>query len=195
MYFLYTISNIFVVSYILYKIIYVCIRPNTNLKLINEKNHNQNIKLICTKFYDNNNIFIKKIDHNIIIKKNESKNIDLSYYLFYYNFCVIQFNHNDKIYNWISENNSNSNNNQIISFPFYKETEYKTYVYTNKIKKIFIDNKQQTNLHILIEPFLGPNYNFYSELNYSINLRQILNYFNIEYNNYTTMKLCDNVLM
>ena len=189
MYFLYTLSNIFVISYVLYKIYDICTKPNKNLKLINQEN--KNIKLICTKFYNNDNGFIQKIDHNVIIQDNECKKIDLSYYLFPYKFVVIHYYYNDKIYNWIHENNNNSDN-QIISFPFYKETQYKTYVYTNKIKNILIDNKQRDYMHILIEPFLGPNYNFYSELNYSIYLRQLLDYFNIEYNDSTTMTLCDN---
>ena len=188
MYFLYFLSNIFVLSVISYNIIYYCTRPNKNLKLINEnENENECIKLICMKFYNSNNDLIKQIDNNLLLNIDDSKTIDLSYYIFNYNYIVFHYYYKNKYYKWINSHNSN----QIINFPFYKSFNYKTFVYINKITKVVLDDKILDDMNILIEPFLGPNYNFYVELEYALYPNQILDYFKINYNNNSIMTLCD----
>lgn len=187
MYFLFILSNIFVVSTVIYTIIDICTRPSKKLKLIDE-NENTKINLICMKFYDAQNMLIQKIENNIIVDVNDSKNIDLSYYLFDYKYIVFYYIYKEKYYKWINVNNEN----KIVTFPFYKSKQYKKYVYINKISKVFLDNILLDDMSILIEPFLGPNYNFYMELDYELFPHQILDYFKIKYNDNSVITLCDN---
>ena len=196
MYFLYILSNVLVVSTVIYKIFDICTRPNKKLKLIDEsENENVKIKLICMKFYNENNKLIQKIENDIFVDINDSKKIDLSYYLFDYKHIVFYYYYKEKYYKWINKNdnkNNNKNDNKIVTFPFYNAQQYKKYVYTNKITQIYLDNTKLDDMSILIEPFLGPNYNFYIELDYSLYPYQILEYFNILYTTNSVMSLCDN---
>lgn len=142
-------------------------------------------------FYDINNKLIMILPKNKNILKfnllnNESKIFDFSFHLFNYDYIIINFIYNNNIYKWLGKNNIEK-----IKFPIYNKEDLKNYVYINKIGKVIIDDKNLDDLKNCINEFLGPNYNFYKELDYTITPKQILNYLNIQYKSDSILHLYD----
>lgn len=155
-----------------------CLKINRNLKFdnLNDIDKESNVILCDIQFYDNNNHMVKKIISNNVTKIDNFKKLDFSFYLFDYEYYIITYKYKT-IYKWISQDNDIKN--QYIMFPFYDKEKYKKYIFKNTLNKIYIDDKI---LNINIEAFMGPNYNFYNDLNYKITAKQICDYFNVAYN-------------
>lgn len=189
MYSLLIFINFLIFGYISYKIFKYYLKPNPNLFLENKNDHL--ITLNNINFYDKNHKLIKRVPQNpqkinLEININSFKQLDFSFYTIAYEYFIIYYIYNNKLYKWIERDN-----NTKLTFPFYKKEEYQNFVFINKITKIYLDNKLIRDLDKNIIPFLGPNYNFYNDLNYKITAKQILNYFNIEYNENSIFELQD----
>lgn len=142
-------------------------------------------------FYDKNNKLIMILPKNknslkFNLLNNESKIFDFSFHLINYDYIIINFIYKNKNYKFLEKNNIEK-----IKFPIYDKDHLKNYVYTNKINKVIIDDQNLDNFKIYLNEFLGPNYNFYKELDYTITPKQILNYLNIQYNPDSILHLYD----
>lgn len=94
-----------------------------------------------------------------------------------YDFIIVNYKYNNKSYKFYTTNNN-------IKFPFYSEDQIINYVYINQITKAMLeiyynndnDKKETTHINILnyILPYLGPNYNFYEDLDVKIYLNDII---------------------
>ena len=191
MYLLYIAS----IGYIIFKILR-CVYPfrtNTNLnKLDSKKNYSFLIKDIefntCGEIINltrYNNYYFKQL--NIELNVN-----------FLYNYYVVNYIYNDTKYKYFSENN-------FLTFPIYSEEQIKNYVYINKISKAIllinnpvnndnitddIDYIEEHDILNIILPYLGPNYNFYKDLNIKLSIKDILKHeFIKEKDNYMLQKL------
>ena len=196
MYILYSVC-IGLTSIILYKYISSIfkrrIRGNKrNIKKFDYVNDNYFFYLTNIEFYRKKTL-IKTIDYNkeIKIQKNFELNIDEIF-----DYMIISYKYNNISYKFYS-------NNSFLTFPLYLKSEIKNYAYINKLSEAILEinteiEKKNINILSLILPFLGPNYNFYEDLNIKIILNDIINYFllkektkvNIDINNYT-LKLYD----
>lgn len=164
--------------------------PNKNLTL-EFQNDDKKIILNNMNFYDKNHNLLLRIPKNpnknkIVLNENESKNLNFSFYSINYEYIIIYYIYNNNIYKYRISNNLTN-----IKFPFYTNDQYKKYVYINKIKKVTLDNIVLNDYEKHIIPFLGPNYNFYDELNYFISPKNILDYFNIKYKDSSIFNLYD----
>jgi len=140
--------------------------------------------------YKNNYVFIlKSIEFFSQDKKIETKNYNKNYFNqfnfeinvdYICDYYVINYIYNNTNYKY----NSN-NNNDLLCFPLYKADEIKNYVYINKISKALLiiydkdkDKNENEEYDILDEivQFVGPNYNFYKDLDIKFNIDRFLKY-------------------
>ncbi len=85
------------------------------------------------------------------------------------------------------QNNENNENN--IKFPIYSPGQIKNYVYINKIitALLIIEEKnseifEEINILNSILPFLGPNYNFYKDLDIKLDFYLVIKHILLQYN-------------
>lgn len=160
------------ISFIIYTL-YNCYPYTKNKKLINKKlDDNKNYLFIiknieffkdgkCIEFTNYNNYYFKQ------------KNIELNVN-FLYDFYIVNYIYDNIEYKYYSENSS-------FKFPIYTNEQIKNYVYINKITRAMLLIKETNNtkdidiLSFLI-PFVGPNYNFYNDLEIKLNLDKILKF-------------------
>ena len=176
MYVLY-ISTLSFILYALYNCFSKKNRKNVTVKkLDSEKNYLFLIKNI--EYYKNGKCIEYKIYNNYYFRQN---NIELNVN-FLYDFFVVNYTYDNTDYKYYSENS-------FLKFPMYSSEQIRNYVYINKISsaKLFITETDKneissTNeidvLHMLI-PFVGPNYNFYKDLevfDIKFNVDKILTY-------------------
>lgn len=174
MFFLYGFSFIYIIIYCFIKY-----KNNTNRdKFIKFDNDDDNCywDLLNIEIYDNNYNFIETKEINkynckeqevIDIKKIFSDNILLDHdHLFY----VINYLYNDIKYKLLIKNSS-------FLFPLYKKSEIKNYIFVNEIVKIIINNN--LSYTEILKKFLGPNYNFYCDLDLNPYISDLLKINNI----------------
>ena len=152
-------------SFILFTL-YNCFsnKKNKNItvkKLDDKKNYSfiiRNIEFFkdskCVEFTNYNNYYFKK--NNIELNVN-----------FLYDFFVVNYIYDNTEYKYYSENS-------FLTFPMYSSEQIKNYVYINKISsaKLLIITTDKNEITITDEidilpmliPFVGPNYNFYKDL-------------------------------
>ena len=151
--------------------------------------------------YKNNYVFIlKSIEFFTKDKKIETKNYNKNYFNqfnfelnvdYMCDYYVVNYIYNNTKYKYYSSNNN------LLSFPFYKAEEIKNYVYINKISKalliIYDKNKENKENEEKIEneneeydildeivKFVGPNYNFYKDLDIKFNIDSFLKYIYVD---------------
>ena len=154
-------------------------------------------------FKDNNKIEVIEYNKNYF---NQFKfELDIDFVCDYY---VINYIYNNIEYKYYS-------NNDLLTFPIYKSGEIKNFVYINKITNAVLiinnnnNNKENEILHdeeefdILNDllKFVGPNYNFYKDLDIKFNIDIFLKYIYVDnpilkkldfINKNYYIKLCDN---
>ena len=165
-------------------------KRNNNItvkKLDDKKNYSfiiRNIEFFkngkCVEFTNYNNYYFKQ--NNIELNVN-----------FLYDFFVVNYIYDNTEYKYYSENS-------FLTFPMYSSEQIKNYVYINKISsaKLLITetdkNEKSDKIGItdeidilpLIIPFVGPNYNFYKDLEVlgiTLNVDKILTYFKFKNEN------------
>ena len=158
-------------------------KRNNNItvkKLDDKKNYSfiiRNIEFFkngkCVEFTNYNNYYFKQ--NNIELNVN-----------FLYDFFIVNYIYDNTEYKYYSENS-------FLTFPMYSSEQIKNYVYINKISsaKLLITetdkNEKSDKIGItdeidilpLIIPFVGPNYNFYKDLEVlgiTLNVDKILTY-------------------
>ena len=179
MYFIY-ISTL---SFILFSL-YNCFSNKKNKSIpicqYNQQNYSFLIKNIDF-FYNDKCIECKNYNNYYCIQKNIELDVNNVY-----DFFVVTYIYNNTEYKYYSEN-------KFLTFPMYSNDEIKNYVYINKINtaKLLItvtdENKINTIDEIDISPmlieFLGPNYNFYKDLEsigIKLDIDKILTYLKIK---------------
>lgn len=104
--------------------------------------------------------------------------------IYNFKFYIINYFYNGDKYKYYSNSND-------FKFPIYTQEEIKNYVYLNKITKAeivlnLLDKHKSYNKIIdildLLLPFVGPNYNFYCDLDIKLNYVDIIKYFKIHHN-------------
>ena len=92
-----------------------------------------------------------------------------------FDYYVVNYIYNNIEYKYYSNNN-------ILKFPIYKEEQIKNYVYINRITKAILVINENIEYDILAQilPFLGPNYNFYKDLDIKLSIKSILKYIYIK---------------
>tara|TARA_B100001093_G_scaffold520302_1_gene614462 strand:+ start:2958 stop:3581 length:624 start_codon:yes stop_codon:yes gene_type:complete len=164
MYIFYICSSIFVIY---------CFSYCFSKKKINKFDYKEDkiFELKNILFYKNNKLIKNKIYNKIY---ENSKNLEFN--LLSYDYFIVEYNVNNKPYKYIS-------NSQSIIFPFYQNNSIsiKNYVYINNIvnaKLIISKNSkfEEFNIEKYLITFVGPNYNFYSDLNFKIKTDLIVNY-------------------
>ena len=145
-------------------------------KLDDKKNYSfiiRNIEFFkgdkCVEFTNYNNYYLKQ--NNIELNVN-----------FLYDFFVVNYIYDNTEYKYYSENS-------FLTFPMYSIEQIKNYVYINKISsaKLLINETDKNEISVTEEidilpmliQFVGPNYNFYKDLEVlgnKLNLDKILIY-------------------
>lgn len=94
-----------------------------------------------------------------------------------YDYYIINYVFNDTEYKYLR----NDKDMDTILFPMYNSEQLKNYVYINKISKALLilseeDSEIFEEINILehLLPFLGPNYNFYSDLENKLDIKFVL---------------------
>jgi hypothetical protein len=147
---------------------------NENENDNDNENKNENDKYIeetyITKHYSKT-IYNNNVDIQNLIKQSKC------------DFYIINYEYNDKSYKYLDANS-------IVKFPIYTEEEINNYIYINEIKSVVLVNNQvkenekeekkengeeTIELTEEIKEFLGPNYNFYKDLDIKIQFKE-LNY-------------------
>ena len=154
-------------------------KKNKNItvkKLDDKKNYSfiiRNIEFIkdgkCVEFTNYNNYYFKQ--NNIELNVN-----------FLYDFFVVNYIYDNTEYKYYSDNS-------FLTFPMYSSEQIKNYVYINKITsaKLLITETDKNEISVTEEidilpmliQFVGPNYNFYKDLEVlgnKLNLDKILTY-------------------
>lgn len=162
----------------LFYVIYTCIFSNfftiKNVKTFDYKSEEYDFIIDNIKFYKNDKC-IKTKEFGITHKSNLShvqKNVELNVD-FIYDFFVVDYYYNSNNYKFLSDNS-------FLTFPIYSKEQIKTYVYTNKIKLAVIkkDDSNDINPDITdeINKFVGPNYNFYKDIDYKFKSEYLISY-------------------
>ena len=106
-----------------------------------------------------------------------------------YKFCIIDYELNNEEFKFLFYH-SNKHDENYISFPFYNLDEINNYVFINKIVKIVIASKKEEeeeydeNFENFVLKFLGPNYNFYNDLDYFIDIQDLIKIYYFKNCNY-----------
>lgn len=160
------------ISFILYTL-YNCFPYTKNKKLINKKlDDNKNYLFIIKNIeFFKDGKYIEFTNYNNYYFKQQNIELNVN---FLYDFYIVNYIYDNIEYKYYSENSS-------LTFPIYTNEQIKNYVYINKITRAMLLIKQTNNtedidiLSFLI-PFVGPNYNFYNDLEIKLNLDKILKY-------------------
>lgn len=146
-----------------------------NKKKVNKFDHKEKFSFMIReiKFYKDNK-YVDKIEYNNN-NNNKEKTIELNVN-FLYDYYIVNYEYNNKLFKYYSNNN-------FLTIPIYTEDKIKNYVYINNIKEAHLNIKNEVNLQYDIKkdllPFLGPNYNFYKDLDIKLNTYEILQYISI----------------
>ena len=156
-------------SFILFTL-YNCFLNKTNKNLTSKKfDHKNNYVFIIKNiefFKNGNSVGLTNYDNYYFRQNNIELNVN-----FLYDFFIVNYIYNNTKYKYYS-------NNSFLTFPMFSSEQIKNYVYINKISsaKLLITetNKNEKSNKIgitdeidilsLIIPFVGPNYNFYKDL-------------------------------
>jgi len=131
-----------------------------NIKDIKKFDEKDNYEFILKNIeYFKDNKFITSINYNESFRYQRTIEID---FRFKYDYLIVNYIYNNKRYKYYYNNN-------LLKFPMYSKDDIKNYVYINKIKNAFLhitndENKVTVDITEYIIPFLGPNYNFYSDI-------------------------------
>ena len=176
-------------SFILFTL-YNCFSNNKNKNITVKKlDHKENYLFIIinVEFFKNGKCIDFINYNNHYFKQN---NIELNINILY-DFFVINYTYNNKEYKYYSENS-------FLTFPMYSSIQIKNYVYINKISsaKLLITETEKNEISStreisstheidilpLIIPFVGPNYNFYKDLEVleRLNVDKILTYLKLK---------------
>ena len=177
---------------------YTCVfSVNKKVKKFDYKEENYEFILDNIMFYKNNEC-VRTFEYNkeFRVKKSIELNVD-----FIYDFIVVNYYYNSVNYKYLSESSC-------ITFPIYTKEQIKTYVYTNKIKYAEIkkitpspsfDNCFLFTITDIINQFVGPNYNFYKDLDCKFKTEHFVNYLtaenyidNVNKNDIFMILFCDN---
>ena len=166
MYLLYLSS----ISFILYTI-YRCIYVKNYKKFDYKKEYLFIIKNI--EYIKNYNV-IALVNYNYKIIK--QKKYELINYL--YDFYIVNYIYNGIEYKYTSDNN-------YLTFPIYNKLQIENYVYINKINKaiLILNDVEEYNILNIILNLIGPNYNFYKDLNVKISIEKVLKYYYLKNEN------------
>lgn len=149
-------------------------------KLDHKKNYSfiiRNIEFFkdgkCVEFTNYNNYYFKQ--NNIELNVN-----------FLYDFFVVNYIYDNTEYKYYSDNS-------FLTFPMYSSEQLKNYVYINKISsaKLLITESDESitdeiDILPMLIPFVGPNYNFYIDLEVlgtRLNIDKILAYLKFKNDN------------
>jgi len=164
---------LYTLSFILFTL-YNCFSKNRNKNTIKKLDYKKNYSFIIKniEFFKNEKcIEFTNYNNNYYFKQS---NIELNVNFPYdYDFFVVNYIYDNKEYKYYSENS-------FLTFPMYSSEQIKNYVYINKIssakllitinKKDEISSKDKITSVIEIDilpmlvQFVGPNYNFYKDL-------------------------------
>lgn len=175
MYLLY-ISSISFIVFTIYRCIYIK-KYKKYKKFDSIKEYSFIIKNIE---YIKNDNSIKVINYNSKFdNQKEFKLINL----FYIDFYIVNYIYDGIEYKYTCDNN-------YLTFPIYKKSQIENYVYINKINKaiLILNGSEEFNILHIILFFVGPNYNFYDDLNVKINVEKILKYYYLK-NEYILEKI------
>ena len=93
-----------------------------------------------------------------------------------FDYYIVNYEYNNKLFKYYSKNS-------FLTIPIYSEDKIKKYVYVNNIKEANLIIKKDVILEYDIKrdlvPFLGPNYNFYKDLDIKLNTFDILQYISL----------------
>ena len=164
------ISSFLIVFYFIKNCI---IKKKKNIKRFDYKQVNL-FELKDIYFYKNNEL-VKVKKYNKIFDK--PKNLEFN--LLTYDYFVIEYLVNNKLYKFLSTSES-------IKFPLYDDI--KNYVYINNISKAeliinigpkkgdTVDYFKTIDITEELIPFLGPNFTFYDDLYLNMDIKFIINY-------------------
>ena len=173
-----------------------------NYKKLNYKIENLSYQLNKLTFYDDNHKEIYEVELNEIIynfyenKKFNMLEIINKYFetnyknLNNYKFCIIDYELNNEEFKFLFyHSNQQAGDENYILFPFYTLDEINNYIFINKIIKIVISSKNEEeeydkNFENFILKFLGPNYNFYNDLGYFIDIQDLIKIYYFKNCNY-----------
>jgi len=164
---------------------YCCRYKKKNIKKFDDDELNSyEFELCNTKFF-HDTTELHRIDYSNTVKFYDKNTIIPLNYDVSCEYFIISYYYNYNEYKLLTKPKE-------LTFPFYKQEQLKSYVYTNHIKKatLFEMNKDYDNnkdlrddfmiqtYDILDEllPFLGPNYNFYIDLNVEMTIHQFVKY-------------------
>jgi hypothetical protein len=148
-----------------------------NKKKVNKFDYKEKFTFMIhdIKFYKDKK-YIDKIQYNNN-NNNKEKTIELNVN-FLYDYYIVNYEYNNKLFKYYSDNN-------FLTIPIYSEKQIKKYVYVNNIKEASLIIKKENEKDIKYDikrdlvPFLGPNYNFYKDLDIKLNTFDILKYISI----------------
>lgn len=147
---------------------YLCYNPK--VKKFDEKVESKFNLYQINLFQDNNLIKLIHLNHyfHTLSEFNIDKYIQLDeLFGINYNKILLKYNFGNKKYYYICDK-------QKFYFPMYKAEHIKNYVFINKIKQAFIEiNNKKIDILERIEPFIGPNYNFYNDINNKILIKDL----------------------
>lgn len=168
-------------SFILFTL-YNCFLNKTNKNLTSKKfDHKNNYVFIIKNiefFKNGDSVGLTNYDNYYFRQNNIELNVN-----FLYDFFIVNYIYNNTKYKYYS-------NNSFLTFPMYSSEQIKNYVYINKITKAKLIlketecNENEIDILEMLLPFLGPNYNFYKDVEHSgikPNIDKILIY--LKYNN------------
>lgn len=155
---------------------YAIVKCSTkNKKKVNKFDHKEKFSFMIhdIKFYKDNQ-YVDKIQYNNN-NNNKEKTIELNVN-FLYDYYIVNYEYNNKLFKFYSKNS-------FLTIPIYSEEQIKKYVYVNNIKEASLVIKKEVEIEYDIKrdliPFLGPNYNFYKDLDIKLNTFDILKYISI----------------
>ena len=142
----------------------------------NEEGENEEEENEKENIIDSLNSHILETEINKFFYKttyDENVNIDKLVKNIKYDFYIVNYEYNDKLYKYLDTNSN-------IKFPIYTKAQINNYIYINEIKSVILINNQGSAEETIIltdeiKEFLGPNYNFYKDLDIKIQFKE-LNY-------------------
>jgi len=139
------------------------------------------------EFYKDNKLIEVKLNYNNIFLKETKLEINCNHD---YDYLIINYIYNEKKYKYAISNNTINNESLTLTFPMYLPGNIKNYIYINKITKaILFINEKNSDISLEIDileyilPFLGPNYNFYKDLDLKLDLKLVLKNVLLNYDN------------
>lgn len=163
----------FTYNYYLNKYKKIDINNKKPSKPVFENNSNYSFLIKNIEFYKDNEL-IEVSNYNNLYFEQTMLVFKLS---FDYDYYIINYVFNDTEYKYLR----NDKDMDTILFPIYNFEQLKNYVYINRISKallILSENNseiyQEVDILKYLLPFLGPNYNFYSDKEDKLDIKIIL---------------------